>query len=1440
MAFRGTLFREAQALDLAAPDNRIDQLAHFLETVGDRVDRDRVTRNLGVTLRSNAVFGPVLRDLYRWKLDAWDAHYLIRLAQISNLAHILTRFQTLYNNHPHLPSREQALRAVQSFLFKNSQLIARAAQRDRANNRGNPEGTLMLVLRALGVDIRNPQERNDEPSIEDVIDEQPNVEEPAPAPSRNNYRPPDAIARLLEHFQTPNLFVRDLIPVEYHNKLLRRPDLVAPLDELFRRSMDVDAVNWQVERGAGDNHRIFYREVVFRLLNSLRHLQLHDGGANAQMNNYFISIDSAQESKIYRLTPDRLYSLINELGKRLEQPGVRVEEDNETSGAQRVVAEALSTASRVRFGGPDTIYDVIDDGNGGYRYIEPQNYLNAVPRALYNLTAVMNPFGTFRQVINLRANQVQPYLDRLRNLNNIRTLMRPGTAGAVSPAQVTDLANNRIAIRGQQRRRRYHVRNGNFFPFFNLSKYDLSRYQIPKLPRDLESPDFDDCCLIFALRKSGVLTETELTELDAGVITRQLKPSKMNNYLLKLGVLLILKTIREPWIEAKLKGEKLPSNKYCVDSYGLKGSNRIIKLFLLCGHFMLDEETPIKRYSFMNEDKIFKQRYPIIRKKAPNGMEYDSNDEIDNIDEHGWKHINTRRAGMLSSELITELYIRYKKGEPYIFKPMRFDDVSSLKSIAFKDTKKKRRNEEILERLAIYPIKQIQEEEWNTLIYTNNSIKPLISPDQQLKHKGHTKVKVEDIVGFRIFYADFESCTADNEGTFLEAHVPFMCCIRESQSDNKATFIGPDCGQQLLDWVLNICPVTRYAPIPLIYFHNLSYDINFLMKYGIANSVNRNSLILQSDILYKGREIRLKDSYGLLSMPLRTMAHSFKIQLEKEIFPYTYYSPERVMENKGDVNEVFELEDNWSCADKEQFINNLTKLGEKNLHAFDMLKYAKFYCERDVDVLQRCIDIFHEQVLDSFKIDCHKVISISSIADKYLRNTVYYPFGQMYLYGNHIRDFLLDAVHGGRVMCARNERHYFKASDREHGLWDLDAVSLYPSAMSCLYTVGGPPEVLQLWELNWDYLNNNQYISAYVVEIYITEIRTPRDFPLVILKDPKTGKITNTNDPPVRMTVCDIELKDLVEFQDIKFDIIRGLKWMGPKDYRLQEIVKDLFNKRAQYKQEKNPLENSYKLLLNSIYGKTIQKAIDHEYKYYRPQAGFKTWLINHSNYIENMTVLKDSDIIRLKQIMPINRHFNNTLLGVQILAMSKHLMNRVMCLADDLHLDVYYQDTDSMHIRRDQVPLLERAFFERYGSPLRGTDLCQFHPDFDPIASESIPSEVTAIESYFLGKKCYCDKLTDQLGNIGYHIRMKGVSSKSIEHVADGDILGLYKRLFDGETIIFDLCCDGQVKFDNAKDGTVRTKNSFERAVKATACTEIVPFNERWEIDLITDLYTN
>ena len=79
-----------------------------------------------------------------------------------------------------------------------------------------------------------------------------------------------------------------------------------------------------------------------------------------------------------------------------------------------------------------------------------------------------------------------------------------------------------------------------------------------------------------------------------------------------------------------------------------------------------------------------------------------------------------------------------------------------------------------------------------------------------------------------------------------------------------------------------------------------------------------------------------------------------------------------------------------------------------------------------------------------------------------------------------------------------------------------------------------------------------------------------------------------------------------------------------------------------------------------------------------------------------------------------LDESYSSPHLGSQILSYSKRLMNRAICLAHKHEMNIYYTDTDSIHIDEDAVQPLADIYKQKYGKDLIGKNLGQFHCDFD------------------------------------------------------------------------------------------------------------------------------
>jgi hypothetical protein len=140
------------------------------------------------------------------------------------------------------------------------------------------------------------------------------------------------------------------------------------------------------------------------------------------------------------------------------------------------------------------------------------------------------------------------------------------------------------------------------------------------------------------------------------------------------------------------------------------------------------------------------------------------------------------------------------------------------------------------------------------------------------------------------------------------------------------------------------------------------------------------------------------------------------------------------------------------------------------------------------------------------------------------------------------------------------------------------------------------------------------------------------------------------------------------------------------------------------------------------------------------------------------------------------------------------------------------------LHILKKDIPKLEKEFETKYNRTLTGKEMGQFHIDF---SSDKCKGNLFAVESIFLGKKCYIDKISgsDNPKVFDFHHRMKGIPNKSITHYAlknNEDIMEIYKDLYNGTSKIFDLSCGGlKCAFAYDKDFAIKTLRIFEREIQ-------------------------
>ena len=898
-------------------------------------------------------------------------------------------------------------------------------------------------------------------------------------------------------------------------------------------------------------------------------------------------------------------------------------------------------------------------------------------------------------------------------------------------------------------------KSGGFFPYNNITEIDLSKYQIYKKSNSKSNLMSQDHCLIYAFKQSNLLTDKELESIKNFLTGANFPHDKLQLIAEKLSCTILLKKFMDP--------------KYKTYTYKCKSSESRfeIKLGIYLDHYFINDIIPVHKFYIKNRE-LLKDNPKRFQAYKKSGTKYSYNNNYLN-------------------DAITIIRLIHETNG---FEKLIFED--NLLKIDYNKLNKKYQSFELLESDCV-----------------------LID---QMSEKGSR-------VFGEIIHADFET-TTDKEG-----HKAFCVCFRmESKPNISHKLFNTDeeslakeflnkISQQQIKREIIVNGITKTELVaPIIYFHNMKYDYQFIYKYlYIVSTVERNNQLYEINAYYYGKEIIIRDSYKMISLPLSKFTKTFNLSSKKEAMPYDLYNYENIRKEYltlEDINRHYILKKkNVSIKsrleldiEKKQLLNNLKELNLIDGEKWNHKEYALFYCDQDVKTQMLGMMTQRKWVKESLKLDIYNYLTSASLADDYFIGEGCYE-GVIPLTGS-IRSFVQNFTVGGRVMCKDNKKIHV-----QEPVEDFDGVSLYPSAMARIPGFAkGVCKILKENELNLDWLNNNS--DYYMVEIKIKSLKYELDTPTFSYKNKNGIRIWENKVPEESVYLDKIGLEDAINFHGIDFDIIKGIYWNEGFNDEIVKVIKKVFNIRNKLKKEGNPLESVYKLIMNSAYGKTIMKESPTTIEYIKVKD-FDKYLSKNYNLIQSYSKINDLNY-KIVRYQSIYKHINRAHCGVIILSMSKRIMNEVAYCAKLINCPIYYCDTDSIHIPRNKVKELEEKFKEIYGRNLIGKGLGQFHGDFQFDGMK----DIYAVESVFIDKKVYCDKIRgiDNEGNeqFSYHFRLKGVSAKSIQYVCDkefnGNMIDLYNS---GKEIKFNLLADNQIKFEYKKYGGVLSRKEFIRKVK-------------------------
>lgn len=551
-----------------------------------------------------------------------------------------------------------------------------------------------------------------------------------------------------------------------------------------------------------------------------------------------------------------------------------------------------------------------------------------------------------------------------------------------------------------------------------------------------------------------------------------------------------------------------------------------------------------------------------------------------------------------------------------------------------------------------------------------------------------------------------------------------------------------------------------------------------------------------------------------------------------------------------------------------------TKSGNKKFRHMDfMTDYLKYDCltlkEGYMKHRQNIFNLCDKLNID--RLDILEILTTSSLAHQMVTSIGGYD--GVYEISGNLRRFVQESVQGGRVCTKGNKKHH-STNDGLGRMMDFDARSLYPSGIyRLLQALGGIPKGKCKLMTEDEIKNNKVY---YVAEVEVTNIKNNQQISFFNYKTKNGSRLYDGDfekfkqeNPKCKMIIDKFTLEDYVKYQGMEFNFIKGVYWSEFSPI-MSEFTQSLYKKRIEYKSWRNDegdlLQGVVKLILNSMYGKTLLK----------PSTSRIVFKPNQKKLIRNGEIMKDEEgrwlyespaqnfleknyntinsMVKGKFVtkFTINANDfnskNSCHIGTAILSMSKRIMNEVMDVANTKKIEIVYQDTDSMHMPMDKVPLLQKAFHEKFNRELIGPDLGQFHNDL--AANFSINGvQVSALDCYsetciILGKKAYYDenKILESESNIkkiktafdAYnkknntnkkysdsdwmhltqdHIRLKGVGSKSFKKNW-GNVKETFEELYNGIAKQFDLA-KGYPKFEFRNLNTVFQRTTFMRLIQ-------------------------
>lgn len=917
--------------------------------------------------------------------------------------------------------------------------------------------------------------------------------------------------------------------------------------------------------------------------------------------------------------------------------------------------------------------------------------------------------------------------------------------------------------------------NGGYIKYAHKSDYKLHSLQITHIDDSLETfkkVNFDHCFV------SSLIHAGDMTNEKYATFIKDLRLKLVGQFKSSA----IAKLLPE-WLHVqciKYNPDMTKRGKNYVYKSSTKKPEMLVKIFLFMEHYMPDIQIEGKRASI------------IVRELVKNNL-------FELSPHHVYEKDELEDDTILTDSLVAndQKIYRYKP-KPYRERDIYFGD---FESIVYKESLHrgfmfgicdynliKKRDPETNE--------IIQDEKTKEPIWVLEETEPIIVEAKTEKNLNKCEILIEGLNKIlEKRYSDINAVKESVEERFKKGEVT---------QDYKKKIDG----ESSKKWK---------KPIR-IYFHNLKYDFSLILKNGlikITKELNRKGNIYSVCFRYRGIKFELADSTKLIANKLSAFNETFKLGAIGKMDFSNYNIIDKDNYNKEYIplkEFIIMLQERenkfFKFSDYKGYIRNGN---------YYHLEHYRDYLKLDCITLRAGLHKMRELIQHITNLDIFQFLTISSIGFEFAKMNK--CLDETCMISGNLQRFLKKFVIGGRVGLRNNEKQYIVDK-----MQNFDAISLYLSSMMRMNVSKGKMVLIKGDNLITPNFKLNPEIfskySQYFVACRVV-INKEQQIPMISVKDKTTLVREWTNntmyetDDPLESSIVYLDklgLEDAFKYHKIQLvEIVQAVGFPLENGYNnnINSLTSSLHIARNKAKAEKNDaLSNMIKLIGNSIYGASLLCDVDTEIHYRNGVEEFINYVNNNYHRIKHIKQ-GDHGRYRIKCRKNIIGNENFIAFGCGVLSQSKRIMNEVMSLANDNDIPVYYNDTDSIHMRECDVNKLGDLFKKEYDRELIGNDLGQFHNDFksDKISNDGLHS----VKFIGLGKKCYLHILENSKGEQDYYARFKGANIENLLSYCkkkDMNLEQLYESFYRDEEHAINIA-DGKVRFKFTENG-VRTVDNM------------------------------